>query len=312
MAKLVSFVIINKDRKKFLKRCLAAIFNQTYTDIEVILVDNASTDGSVEMARSNFPNARIVENTINLLVAKAYNQGIAASNGEYVICINNDVFLSNDYIEKTLPKFEIDSKIGSVSGKLLNPHTGRIDSAGQFLTAARQAHERGYKQKDRNLFKEGYIWGVTGACLLCKKEMLDDIKINNEYFDEEYRAYLEDLDLNWRAYNAGWRSYFTPDAAAYHLRGSTGWRNRGRWGYLNLSDEFKFQLIKNRYATIIKNETLSGFITHIPFIFLYDMYLWIFLLFKNPGFILKFMKDSSWIKKTVVKRIFIGENLRRI
>jgi len=312
MAKLVSVVIINRNKAGLLKKCLAAVFNQTYTDVEVILVDNASDDGSVEMACNDFPNVRIVQNASNMLVAKSYNQGIALSNGEYILCINNDVFLNKDYLEKALPKFGINSKIGSISGKILNPQTEKIDSTGQFLTLTRRAYERGYKQVDKNKFKECYIWGVTGACLLCKKEMLDDIKINNEYFDEEYRAYLEDLDLNWRAHNAGWRSYFTPDAVAYHYRGSTGWRNRGRWGYLNLSNEFKFQLIKNRYATIVKNETLSGFIKHIPFIFLYDMYLWIFLLFKSPGFILKFIKDSGWIKKAAAKRIFIRENLRRI
>ncbi|MDP8233215.1 MAG: glycosyltransferase family 2 protein [Candidatus Saelkia tenebricola] len=305
---LVSFIVINKDRKKILKVCLNSIFNQTYKNIEVILVDNASNDESVEMVKKYFPQTKIIQNSQNMMVSKSYNQGIISSNGEYLFCINNDVFLNNDYLEKVLPKFKIDRKIGSISGKLLNPQTKKIDSTGQFLTLARRAHERGYKQKERNQFEEGYVWGVSGACALYKKEMLFDIKMEQEYFDEDYQAYLEDLDLNWRAHNAGWNSYFTPYAIAYHHRGITGWKRRKRLGYLNLSSEFKFQLIKNRYSTFIKNENLANFIKHIPFTILYDIYLWIFLLPKKPHYVLEFIKDRRWIKKAVSKRTLIKKD----
>jgi GT2 family glycosyltransferase len=306
---LVSFVVVNRNRREFLRECLRSIFAQGY-EKEVIVVDNASTDGSVELVKDEFPQVKIIQNNVNYMSAKGYNQGIRASRGEYVFCLNNDVFLKENYLEKVLPKFRKDYKIGAVVGRLINPLKGSLDSTGQFLTPSRRAWERGYGRREAK-FEEGYIWGVPGACALYRRQMLEEIKIGDNYFDESYKAYLEDLDLNWRMNKFGWKAYFVPEAIAYHYRGTTGWVRRGNWGYINLPSDLKVQYLKNRYSTLIKNDTLKEVLKHFPFILGYELYLWFFLISSGYSFVLEFFKDLNWVKEALNSRYLIQGKLNK-
>ena len=301
----ISVVVVNYNKKKYLYRCLKSILNQSYPDIELIVVDNGSSDGSIELVEAEFSKAKIIRNRENMFLAKPYNQGIRASNSNFILCMNNDVVLNKDYIKEAVSAFEIDSNIGSVTGKLIHPETKLIDSTGQILTPARRGYERGYKERDYNSYREGYVWGIGGAAAFYRRTMLEDIKIEDQYFDESYRAYLEDLDLNWRSNNRGWRSYFKPAAVAFHYRGITGWRKKSRFGFLNLSDELKLQYLKNRYTTLIKNDSLCSYIKNLFYILAYDSYLLILLISIRPFCILYLIKDISWLKNAVRKRISI-------
>jgi len=259
------------------------------------------------MVEQEFPEAKIVKNRENMFLATPYNQGIRLANADLILCMNNDVILGRDYIKEVTSVFQKDKRIGSATGKLINPTTRLIDSTGQILTRTRRGYERGYKEKDSNNYSEGYVWGVGGAVACYRREMLEDIEIENEYFDQTYKAYLEDLDLNWRGKNRGWRSYFKPSAIAFHYRGVTGWRKKSRFGFLNLNDDLKVQYLKNRYATLIKNETLGDYMKHLPCVLLYDSYLLILLISINPLCILYLIKDISWLKNALKKRRIIKE-----
>lgn len=308
---LVSVIVVNRNRRELLKQCLDSILNQSYKNLEVIVVDNASNDGSVEMVKEKFSDVKIIISNRNLYFCEGYNLGISQANGRYILCLNNDVVLDPDFLFHSIKGFQINNRIGMVSGKIINPITDTIDSTGQFLSWFRKAIERGYRKDKSKNWPQDYIWGCSGACVVYKKKMLEDVKSDkDEYFDSSYRAYLEDFDLNWRANKLGWRAYYIPKAIAYHYRGKTGWVNRYAFGYLNLPPEFKIQFIRNRYATILKNEKLTSFILHLPFILVYDIYLWFFLSITGCRYIIKFLKDWKWIKQAITKRKVIAGKIK--
>ncbi|MCM8765784.1 MAG: hypothetical protein NC920_02945, partial [Candidatus Omnitrophica bacterium] len=135
------------------------------------------------------------------------------------------------------------------------------------------------------------------------------IKISDgEYFDAEYGLFYEDLDLNWRANRFGWRAYYNPKAIAYHLRGSSVRLNKPAFSLFRyfqfccLSPEHKLMLFKNRYATLIKNETLITFLRNFFFVFLYDFCLWFYIFLFEPNLVLKFSKEVKFLYSSFKKR----------
>ncbi len=266
---MLSVIIVNYNKKDLLRRCLDSVMGQGFKDIEIIVVDNASSDGSVEMINTYYPEARLIWNTTNLLFCKAYNQGIDASKGNFVLCLNNDVILHKDYLKETLAAIGLDTRIGMVSGKILRVDKKTIDSTGLFLGRNRKPVERGYGRKDRGQYeKKGYVFGVSGACAFFRKGMLKDVRDENGYFDERFGMYYEDLDLCWRAQKKGWTAYYTPKAAAYHERAGTAVVERGKWKSIfpYLPDDLKKRYLKNRYLCMKKNDSLWGILANLPFI----------------------------------------------
>ena len=188
-----------------------------------------------------------------------------------------------------------------VSGKILRFDKKTLDSTGLFLTVFRTACERGYGKPDSARFqKEGYIFGVSGAAALYSRKMLDEIRLGSEYFDNAFGFFYEDLDIAWRGKNFGWRGYYVSSAIVYHLRGGTARSCEGRGNnkiarrYLN--NELYFNLLKNRYLAIIKNDSLPGFLVNFIFILLYDIASWGTVILFRPQLI----KKLSSIKAQVV------------
>ena len=287
---MISVIIVNYNKKDLLRRCLDSIRRQSFQGIEVIVVDNASGDDSVEVLGAYYPEARLMRNTRNLLFCRAYNQGIEISKGNFILCMNNDAELEKDYLKEALSAIGKDEKIGMVSGKILRMDKRTIDSTGLFLGRSRKAIERGYGRLDRGQYDEpGYIFGVSGSCAFFRRRMLEDIRDENGYFDERFGMYYEDLDLCWRAQKKGWKAYYNPKAVAYHVRGGTAITDRKRQqsqrcrcrAGLNLpyiSDELKRRYIKNRHMCMKKNDTLAGYIANLPFIIAYDIKIRSFIL----------------------------------
>ena len=322
---MISVIIATHNRKDLLKRCLDSVRGQGLRDAETIVVDNASADGSVEMVATYYSGVRLIRNTRNLLFCKAYNQGIDAAKGSFVLCLNNDAVLHKDYLKEALFAIGSDNKIGMVSGKILRMDKTTIDSTGLFLGRNRKPIERGYGKKDTGQYEEpGYVFGVCGAATFFRKSMLNGLKDEHGYFDERFGMYYEDLDICWRAQNKGWKAYYTPKAIAYHVRGGTavlrpchceprtkcfsslleenlvrGERPKQSLflrllralralamtlvsGPRNdmvryLSDDLKKRYIKNRYLCMRKNDTLCNIFLHLPFIILYELKIWGYL-----------------------------------
>jgi GT2 family glycosyltransferase len=222
---VVSVVIINFNGGEYIFDCLKRVKDQTYKKIDLLIVDNCSDDGSSEILR----NMSIAEGFLyyysprNLGASKANNYGISRSQGEYVMTLNADAFLENNYIDICVKALERNEEIGTVTGKLLSMNNiNIIDSAGITLFKEGVAMERGIGEKDCGQYdKEEYIAGVCCAAAIYRRKMLSSIKYNNEYFDEDFFAFCEDTDLSISSLLQGWKSLYCPNAVAYHLRGGS-------------------------------------------------------------------------------------------
>jgi len=268
--KLVSVILINFNGVEDLEACLRALFLQDYERIELFMIDNGSVDGSPEALRAfalDLENQRrfcgdspfLVLNDGNVGFSPALNQGVRASAGEVIVPLNPDVVLDSGFISALVaPLAEPD--VGSVTGKLLRfPPGGKdnvVDSVGHQIFSNRLAKDRGEGAPGSTSFLEREtVFGTCGAAAAYSRRMLDDVAVDGEYFDEDFFAFWEDLDLDWRANLRGWRCIYTPEAVAYHRRGGTGYRKTLLVEYHNY---------KNRYLMLIKNDSVRYLLRNLP------------------------------------------------
>lgn len=181
---------------------------------------------------------------------------------------------------------EADEKIGMVSGCVMRWGESRLDSAGLIWSRSRKPCDRGYGEPAPARYPAGFVFGVNGAVAFYRRTMLEDIKTGGEYFDESYGIYYEDLDVSWRARNRGWRAYYQPSALAYHKRGgSTRFAKQPVPAFLRsfavsrLPHDLKVRLVKNRYRTIIKNDSLFSLLADLPWVLFYEIRLLLYLVF---------------------------------
>ena len=304
---LASVIIVTWNSEKFIEDCLASVLAQTYPRLEVIVVDNGSQDSTLRKIRDRYSSITIVENSENLGYCRANNIGLRRAQGAFILFLNSDVILEEDYIEKALGGFRKDERIGMVSGKILRFDRKTIDSTGQFMSRSRRTIERGYGCADSGQYdEEGYVFSVCGAVLFCRKTMVDAVSYDGgEFFDEDFFAFHEDIDAGWRAELLGWKSYYVPEARARHFRGGTGRRPAWKSGYQisGRPASIKYHIVKNRYLSIIKNDTVQAYMRDLIFIFSRDLLLLIYIVFTAPGVLLSLFRNRELFKKALERRI---------
>jgi len=306
---IVSIIVVSGGIKHYLESCLDSVRKQSYRSLEIIVIDNSLNPQFKQEIIRNYPEIRLCSEKNNLFYAESLNKGIRLSKGNFILCLNDDVTLDKGFIEVALRGFFLDSSIGMVSGKILRSDGVTIDSTGLFLTPWRTVRERGYGRKDNGQYNPpGYTFGVNGAVAFYRRRMLEDIKIGSDYFDSDFRMFYEDLDLAWRAQRFGWKAYYVPEAVAYHVRGGTARQGLGidkSYARTYLSDELHLDLIKNRYISMIKNESVFGFFLHLPFILLYDSLVYGYIIFSNIRLLRRLPVISKYIKSSLKKRSLI-------
>lgn len=256
MHKMVSICIVNWNGMSYLPRCLDSIDKQDYQGkIEIIIVDNASTDGSLEYLEERQKGIKLLKNNVNKGFSYAHNQAIKISRGEYILPLNFDVFIESNFIDEIVKDIESDHQIGVVSGKLYKQINGNksrlIDSTGIMMEHCFM-RPRGEFEKDKGQYdspENFMVFGACGAAPFYRRAMLEDIKCFNEFFDEDFVNYVEDVDLSWRAQIRGWKCIYNPKAIAYHERGATRRNNR------KIQNEYLIYGFRNRYCSMIKNIT---------------------------------------------------------
>ncbi len=285
MDKKVSVVILNYNGKNFLKELLPSLYAQTRLPDEVILVDNASSDGSVEWVRKEFPAVKVKVNPTNLFFSRGMNIGIRESRGEFVLCLNNDLKLSEKFLEKIIRPVDDSPEIGMACGRIYDWDGKRLDSCGQAISLWGAPKDRGRGSRKSSRFsKAEEVFSPGGIAVLYRREMLEDVKEEEGYFDEALRIFYEDLDLAWRARKKGWRCVFVPSAVAFHYRGGTTIRKKGKGPmFMYLSPYLKEQVILNRYRTWKKNALLREFFVRLPFFLAYDIFLWAVHFLSSPS-----------------------------
>lgn len=258
----ISIIILNWNGREHLATCLHSIFNQTYKQFEVIFVDNASRDDSIEYVKKNWPLVKIIQEHKNTGFAEGNNIGIrqALKNPEieYVVTLNNDTEVAPDWLKELVAIAETDERIGAVSSKILFfDQRNLIDSTGDFLLPhSLKVVARGYRQRDVGQYESvEECFSARAAAALYRRQMLEDICLDGDFFDRHFFAYIEDVDLSVRARLRGWKILYAPRSVIYHKVASTSKR---------LSHIFRrYHAGRNRLFTAIKNYPVGLWLTSI-------------------------------------------------
>lgn len=330
---MISIIIATFNGQKYVSYCLNSIFDQNFQDFKVLIIDNGSTDDTVKIIKTNYQSQiansklKLIENKKNLGFGGGYNQGIRETieDNKYILILNQDIILEKNFLEEAIKFLETHSRVGAVTGKLYywdfekNKKTNIIDSAnGIKMFKNRRAIETGQGEEDQGQSNETKeVFGVTGACSIFNSQALKEIGIKLkdtiEYFDENFFAYKEDMDLSWRLRLYGWSCFYLPQAMAFHDRTAKGKKNlndfSAAFNRKNKSKMINYLSYKNHLLMLIKNELLSNFILHFPWIFFYEFKKFIFmLLFEFPTLktaLSQFLKQLPQILK---KRNIIMSN----
>jgi GT2 family glycosyltransferase len=252
---MVSILITTFNSAQFIERCLDAAQRQSFRPLEIIVVDNASADGTCELLSKFGSGIKVIRNDTNTGFAAAQNQAARSAQGRWLLSLNPDVVLDPNFIAEGVSIGELNPKVGAVCGKLLRWNPGAdpeftkvIDSTGIYFLPNLRHLDRGAGEPDQGQFEmPEYVFGATGAAVLYRRSMFEDVSVDGEFFDEQFFAYREDADLAWRAQIMGWRCLYTPQAVAWHVRRVTPERRS------ELPTEINWHSIKNRFLMRAKN-----------------------------------------------------------
>ena len=293
----VAVVIANWNGADWLPGCLDSLRSLQRPPAEIIVVDNGSEDESAAIV-AGFPEVVWLPLGENTGFCHANNLGIVRTQAPYVLALNPDTKLGPQFLEAQLPAFDQDPRLGLSAGKLLRFDGTTIDSAGQLLSRSRQPIDRGYGTPDRGQFDEAEeVFSVCGAAALYRREMLERVALGpDEYFDERFFAFYEDLDLAWRARRQGWRVRYEPRAVGQHARGATVQpggdvaRFTATW---KRSADVRFHLLKNRWLMLQRNDTAGERLKNLPWILARDGVMLIIAAVRSPGVLLRLWRERT-------------------
>lgn len=298
---LVSVVVLNWNGKDHIEECLGSLFKQNYKNFEVIMVDNGSKDGSNEMIKKKFPKAKLIENEKNLGFCRANNQGIKIANGKYVITLNNDTKVDKNWIKELVKIAEENPNVGMLACKMLfynKPE--RINSRGLKLYYDAKAVDDGFDIPDSDKEEIKEVFGPCGGAAFFSRELIDDISLSGEFYDEDFFIYSDDLDVSFRARWRGWKCLYVPKAKLYHkFQGTTG----------KISNFGLYYGIKNKIFFIIKNYPLTSIIKYSPIILGRQIVSFLYYLLKlNPAALKSRIVMLYKMPKMLMKRYKIQRN----
>lgn len=235
-------IIPNWNGRELLGDCLDSLNKQTFRNFEIVVVDNGSSDGSVEFLSKNYPGVKVTVLKRNFGFARAINEGVKKVRSKYVVFLNNDAVVDKRWLEELIKCAELHPEVVSVNPKILNFYDRKkIDGVGISINEIGQARSIGFKEKDHGQYKdEMYIFGVTGGASLFKREQF----ISLGMFDENFFMYFEEVDFAWRAQFAGFKSIYDPKAVVYHKHQASSKK---------LPTKKEYWFFKNMTIAVIKN-----------------------------------------------------------
>ena len=248
----ITAIIVNFNGSSILDDCIRTLIEQTRPCFEILLVDNGSTDDSVEVVRTKYPTVRIAQCGTNQGFAEGNNLGSRIALGDYVVMVNTDARLHEHCLEKLFDAFARNPDLAVVQGKVLHYGSDSIvDSVGSLLTPTGFLFHRQYGKPDSTLARS-YVFSAKGVCMMMPRRVYNDLG----GFDRDFFAYFEESDLCWRAWVSGYKVMFVPSSVAYHIGGATSSK---------FPKEFvDFHSFKNRICSIIKNCELRTLFFMLP------------------------------------------------
>ncbi len=316
---LVSVIIVGFNARRFLSDCLGSLTKGSYKNIEIVYVDNGSTDGSSAYIQKYYPHIILLRNDKNLGFSPAHEGILKKVKGDAVLLLNTDTILGKNLLEELVKGLYAEKNIGAVQPKILMfAKKQSIDSIGSFLLLNGFLYHVGY-EKSGNLAvhnKPTEIFSTKGAIMLIKKEVLDKTSFppignhDTSIFDKDYFTAFEDTDLCHRILLAGYKIFYIPSAEAYHVGGGT--TNKMMRSFVVFHSE------KNRLATFIKNLSFPYMIKILPrmlVMFQLEFFMYLFIR-RNIGAALAIQRAIFWnithIKETLTKRNYIQTKVRAI
>ncbi|MBU0648951.1 glycosyltransferase family 2 protein [Patescibacteria group bacterium] len=294
----ISINIVTWNGMRFLPDALKSILGQTHQDFKIIVVDNGSTDGTVEYVRTNLPKITLLRNVRNLGFARGHNQGFHLALDKwpteerdkcFVLIANQDLILEPDFLEKITRFARANTRGAIFGGKLLRAYfkpedeefeekikSDVLDSTGLVMKKSRRVIDRGAGEQDSGQYDEkSEVFGISGALALIRASALDDIRYKDEYFDEDFFSYKEDIDLGWRMRLRGWQSYYVPQARAFHFRGAYSPTKASASEKIRLRRQrpffIKVHSFSNHYLALLKTGFIRHMVVDFPLIFLYEL-----------------------------------------
>jgi hypothetical protein len=259
----LSIVIPTYNSAKFIMHCLDSIFRQKESGIEVIIIDNASLDGTVDWVRKKYPQVKIMENKHNFGASQARNQGLKLACGEWVFILDCDVVLGENFLKIILAAGKrMPARVGMVQPKILKTQGKEIYSCGIRRSVFSRFHDIGRGLVDSGKFDIAEpIFGACCGAALYRRKMLEEIKDVYGYFDERFFFLFEDADLSWRGQKKGWICMYYPLARCYHAGNSSLMDGKTR----------QYLSFRNRQLTILKNQNPIIILLLLPLYLIYDL-----------------------------------------
>ena len=246
---LVSIIIVTWNALPLLKKYLPSVVETAYPNLEIILADNASTDGSAEWVHTHFPDVRVVRHPENWLFCRGNNAAITHASGKYVVLLNNDVEVPSGWLSPLVNHLESESDVGAVQPKMLQHADAKrfeyAGASGGFLDLFGYPFSRGRIfftiEEDRGQYDDACdIFWATGAAIALRRSALDKVGL----LDEQFEMHMEEIDLCWRLQRAGYRVRVEPASVVFHIGGGSLPRGDVRKVYYNFRNSL-LMLFKN-------------------------------------------------------------------
>ncbi len=322
----ISIVIVTWNCADYIRHVISAIAEQTFTDFNILVIDNNSEDDTVEILQNNFGSiVRIVKQKKNVGFSKGYNLGIHWTKGDYVLVMNQDVVLDKNFLRHAKAFLDYEKKIGAVQGKILhwdivsNKRVDIVDTCGLVIHPSHKIENlfEGKKEKDISTdYNEEDsaipIFGFSGSCVMFRREALEDVQFEREFFDENFFAYKEDADLSWRMRHRNWDIVYLAKARAWHGRTLKGINNQSDKEVIKhrktKNARYNMMSYRNHLYMLLKNEYIKNIIYYFVPLMRYEI--------KKLGYILFFEQKTLLAFKDIVinfqrmrkKRLFIIKN----
>lgn len=324
---------------KFLPDLLKCLSEQTFRDFSVLIIDNGSTDGVEAFVKEKYPDVTILRNARNLGFSGAHNQGIRYAlehidqdklASSFILVLNPDILLPPTFLETLMMVALQNSKIGSFGAKLRrafgeNMHdeilqetikSDLFDSTGLRMYKNRTCADRGAGEMDEGQYDDKRdVFGISGALALYRASALQDARFEDEFFDEVFFAYKEDVDLAWRLQKLGWDALFVPEAIAFHYRGMYGKEKAGIFERLkNRKGKSRLRSYysnRNHWLMLFKNLSFSDIFLNGYRILLLEFGRFLYTLFFETRNLLSFIDAIKLLPKMLKKRAWIKKHQKR-
>ena len=267
---LVTIIIPNFNGKKFLKTCLDSIFKQQFQNFCVIIVDNGSDDGSVEFIKAEYPTVFLIQFAYNKGFSAAINSGIRETDSQYICLLNNDIELDPYFLNEIVAVLEAEKSVQYCAAKMLDYyHRDKMDGAGDGVFRAGAGYKRGSLDNDNGCYdRQLTVFGACAGAALYRRSFFNEVG----FFDEDFFAYLEDVDINLRANRLGLTCLYVPAAKVYHIGSATTG---------SVFNPFTVRLsTKNLFNVVVKNYPTILIIKFLPSLILYHLF-WFALVVSN-------------------------------